>query len=99
MKVTLPTENQSQAAELLKNLANPHRLQILCALAEGELKVGDLNERVALSQSALSQHLAKLRHNGLVKTRKDGLEVYYQIHPGPALEIIAILRSYFCADS
>lgn len=98
MKVDLPTESQSQAAELLKNLANPHRLQILCVLAEGELKVSDINARVELSQSALSQHLAKLRQNQLLEARKEGLEVYYKIRPGPAMDIIGILRAHFCPD-
>ena len=62
-------EHAHEAAQLLKALANENRLLLLCTLAQGELSVGQLNEQVALSQSALSQHLALLRRDGLVKTR------------------------------
>ena len=59
------------AAGLMRSLANPHRLMVLCALSEGEMSVGGLNRRVPLSQSALSQHLAVLRKEGLVRTRRE----------------------------
>ena len=59
------------AASLLKALANPVRLQILCMLGEGELSVGAINEHVPVAQSALSQHLAVLREDGLVDTRSE----------------------------
>ena len=58
-------ENAQQVAVILKQLANPYRLMILCSISSGELTVGDLNEQVDLSQSALSQHLAKLRESEL----------------------------------
>lgn len=67
------------SADLLRTLANPERLRILCALSAGELSVGDLQTRIALSQSALSQHLAKLRSQHLVDTRRHAQTIYYRI--------------------
>lgn len=84
------------AADLLKALANPHRLQILCVLGTGEMAVGGLNEIVPLSQSALSQHLAKLRSDGLVETRRESQTIYYRLSPGPARDIIEVLHRHFC---
>jgi len=84
------------ATTLLKALANPHRLQILCVLGERELSVGALNERISLSQSALSQHLAVLRSYGLVRTRRESQAIHYSVCPGPALDIIHVLHGHFC---
>jgi DNA-binding transcriptional ArsR family regulator len=84
------------AARLLKAMANPHRLLILCVLGEGELSVGALNERIPLSQSALSQHLAVLRADGLVATRRESQTIYYRIEPGPALDVIRSLHGHYC---
>jgi DNA-binding transcriptional ArsR family regulator len=84
------------AVRLLKAMANPHRLIVLCALCEGELSVGALNERIALSQSALSQHLAVLREDGLVATRRESQTIYYRIQPGPALGVIRSLHEHYC---
>ncbi len=85
------------ASQLLKTLANPYRLQVLCALAEGELTVTEINQRVPLSQSALSQHLAKLRGDGLVKTRREAQTIFYRLTDGPSLDIIRVLQNHFCA--
>ena len=63
--------NARKASVLLKAMSNERRLLILCSLAEGELSVGQMEQIVDLSQSALSQHLARLRHDGLVSTRRD----------------------------
>jgi ArsR family transcriptional regulator, virulence genes transcriptional regulator len=87
------------AARLLKALANPHRLQILCALGDGELSVSALNERIALSQSALSQHLKVLRSDHLVSTRRASQTVYYRVADGPALAVIEVLHRHFCNPS
>lgn len=87
------------AATMLKCLANPHRLMILCTLCEGELSVGALNARIALSQSALSQHLAVLRAENLVDTRREAQTIYYSVRPGPALDVIRVLHDHFCARS
>lgn len=88
-----------EAARLLKALANEQRLRVLCALAEGEQSVGRINERVDLSQSALSQHLAKLREEGLVVTRREAQSVYYALAPGPAGQVIATLHDIYCGPS
>lgn len=85
------------AVALLKSLANPRRLTILCVLGEGEMAVGALNERIPLSQSALSQHLAVLREKGLVNTRRESQTIYYRVVPGPALDVIRVLHSHFCS--
>ena len=87
------------AAGLLRALANEQRLMVLCNLADGETSVGALNDRVPLSQSALSQHLAVLRDNGIVSTRREAQVVYYSLAPGPAAQVIATLHDIFCAPS
>ena len=86
----------NQAANLLKTLANENRLMIMCTLLNGELSVGELNTKVPLSQSALSQHLASLRDAGLVSTRKEAQTVYYQVCGDEASKIIAVLQSIYC---
>ncbi len=88
----------SDAARLLKTLANEKRLMILCLLVESERSVGELNARVELSQSALSQHLAVLREEGLVHTRRDAQSIYYSLAEGPAQHVIDTLHSIYCAD-
>lgn len=89
-------EHAQDASELLKALANPYRLLILCALAEGELSVSALNARIPLSQSALSQHLAVLRKDGLVATRRMSQTIFYRVTSGPALDLIQVLHRHFC---
>ncbi len=88
-----------EAAVLLKALANEQRLRVLCLLAEGEQSVGQLNELVELSQSALSQHLAKLREEGLVETRREAQSVFYSLTPGPARQVIATLHDIYCGKA
>lgn len=87
------------AAALLKALANEKRLLILCLLADGERAVGDLNALLDLSQSALSQHLAVLREENLVQTRRDAQSILYSLVPGPALQVIQTLHSIYCAPT
>lgn len=88
-----------EATSLLKAMANECRLLILCHLAEsGELSVGELTDRVGLSQSALSQHLAKLREEGLVATRKEAQSVFYRICDPKAEQVLALLHDLFCPD-
>lgn len=84
------------AERLLKALANERRLQILCLLARGELSVGEINEMLDLSQSALSQHLAVLREEGLVHTRREAQTIHYAIVPGPAAAVMETLHRIFC---
>ncbi len=85
------------AARLLKALANDKRLLILCLLADGERSVGELNALLDLSQSALSQHLAVLRAEGLVETRREAQAIHYSLVPGPAFEVIRTLHGIYCA--
>ena len=68
-----------EASELLKALGNAHRLMILCQLVEGEKSVGELVRSIGLSQSALSQHLARLRRDGIVNTRRSAQTIYYSL--------------------
>ena len=89
-------EYAQKAAALLKALANENRLMIMCTLISGELSVGELNEKIPLSQSALSQHLASLREAGLVTTRKEAQTVFYQLSGNEATRIIAVLQSIYC---
>lgn len=84
------------AADLLKQLSNEHRLMILCMLGANEMSVGELNEHIPLSQSALSQHLASLRRAGLVSTRKESQTVYYCLQGDRALRVIQVLQSIYC---
>ena len=89
-------EHAQKAAALLKALANENRLMIMGTLISGELSVGELNEKIPLSQSALSQHLASLREAGLVTTRKEAQTVFYQLSGNEATRIIAVLQSIYC---
>lgn len=85
------------AAQLLKALANERRLQVLCLLAERERSVGEINELLDLSQSALSQHLAVLREEGLVRTRREAQTIYYALMPGPAAAVMETLHGIYCS--
>lgn len=84
------------AVDTLKAMANPKRLAILCRLGEGEVCVNDLSEEVGLSQSALSQHLAKLREQGLVSTRREQQTIFYRLDSHETETIIATLRKLYC---
>jgi len=84
------------AARLLKALANEKRLLILCLLAETERSVGELNALLDLSQSALSQHLALLREEGMVEPRREAQSIYYSLVPGPAFQVIQTLHGIYC---
>jgi DNA-binding transcriptional ArsR family regulator len=85
------------AADLLKAMANPQRLRVLCLLIEREMSVGEINALVDLSQSALSQHLAVLREKKLVSTRREAQTVYYSVTDGLVHDIIETLHTAFCA--
>ncbi len=89
-------ENASRASTLLKAMANKQRLLILCHLAEGEKSVGALQEEIGLSQSALSQHLAILRRDKLVETRRSATTVNYSVASPEALALMDTLYGLFC---
>lgn len=89
----------SEAAALLKALSNENRLLILCHLiAEKEVTVGDLVARVGLSQSALSQHLAKLRAEGLVTFRREAQTLFYRVSDERAAAVLSVLQQIFCPE-
>ena len=87
------------AAAFLKILANDRRLMILCELLKGERSVGELEEIVSLSQSALSQHLARLRQSHLVKTRRESQTIYYSIADPGVTKVIGALYDLYCGPS
>lgn len=90
------SRNVEDALGTLKSLANRRRLMIMCLLAEGESSVTALSERIGVSRSVLSQHLAILRQQGLVTTRRDAQTVYYSLVDSPALEIVELLHDRLC---
>lgn len=91
-------ESAAQAAVLLKALSNEHRLLMLCHLvSEGEMTVGELVDRVGLSQSALSQHLARLREERLVDFRRESQTLFYRVSDPRAGRLLECLRDIFCA--
>lgn len=91
-------EHAAAAAQLLRTMANEHRLMILCRLGSGEQTVSELLAGTTLSQSALSQHLAVLREDGLVATRRDGQAIYYRIDDPAAVQVIDTLAAIFCPE-
>jgi len=94
--LSLFEDSAGRAASLLRTLANERRLMILCQLVEGELSVGALQPRVGLSQSALSQHLALLREEGVVATRREGQSIFYRVADPAALRVLQTLAELFC---
>jgi DNA-binding transcriptional ArsR family regulator len=88
--------NSEEAAALLKALSNRYRLMILCELQGGERSVSALETMVPLSQSALSQHLAKLREGGLVTTRRVSQTIFYSLSDVRAARLIALLHEIYC---
>lgn len=85
-----------EAAGLLRALSNEKRLMILCQLGDREMSVGQLLPLVGLSQSALSQHLAKLRDEALVATRREGTVIFYRVAEPAVLKLIALLAEIYC---
>jgi DNA-binding transcriptional ArsR family regulator len=89
-------ENARRASALLKAMSNQHRLLILCQLLKSELSVGELERRIGLSQSALSQHLARLRRDSLVKTRRAAQTIYYSLSGPEAGAVLETLYGLYC---
>jgi DNA-binding transcriptional ArsR family regulator len=99
MKIDVKTMEVAadSASDLLKSLANRHRLLIICQLVDGERSVGELAEFLSLRDSTVSQHLALLRKDGLVSARRDAQTIYYSIASDPARELLKTLYQVYCA--
>jgi ArsR family transcriptional regulator, virulence genes transcriptional regulator len=91
-------ERAEEAAELLGSMANAKRLLVLCHLVEGERSVGDLATIAGLSQSALSQHLGKMRLQGLVKTRRDAQTIFYSLASHEVRAVLETLYGLYCGS-
>lgn len=90
--------NADHAADLLKSLANPSRLLVVCALVNREHTAGELEALVGLSQSAISQHLARLRRQGVVSTRREGQRIYYALSDHNIKSLLETLHTIYCPD-
>ena len=90
--------NALRASTLLKAMSNQHRLMILCQLVPGEKCVSDLENIIGLSQSALTQHLARLRRDSLVQTRREAQTIYYSLNGEEASAVIETLYSLYCGS-
>ncbi|MBP0593465.1 helix-turn-helix transcriptional regulator [Paraburkholderia sp. LEh10] len=86
----------ADACALLKVLANPDRLLLMCQLSQGELSVGELEEQLGIRQPTLSQQLGVLRENDLVATRREGKNIFYSVASPQALAVMAVLYEQFC---
>lgn len=96
MNIEIFSDKASHAAELLKMMGNERRLMILCQLGNGEKSVGELEGLIGLKQSALSQHLAKLRAEKLVATRRVSQTVYYRLASEEVSALINTLYGLYC---
>ena len=90
-------KSASRASGLMKTLGHKDRLMILCHLAEGEKSVGQIADLLEISQSPLSQHLSRMRKEGLVETRRQAQTIYYSLKSGEASRIVEVLYELFCA--
>lgn len=90
-------ESASRASSLMKTLGHKDRLMILCHLAGGEKSVGQIADLLEISQSPLSQHLSRMRKEGLVNTRREAQTIYYSLKSGEVSRIIEVLYELFCA--
>jgi len=88
----------TNACELLKAMSNKWRLMILCQLSEGEKTVGELQGLLGVGQSAVSQHLAILRRENIVESRKHAQSIFYSLSGDPAVKIMATLHEVFCSN-
>ena len=86
-----------EAARFLKSLAHRDRLKLLCCLVEAELSVSELEQQVGISQSAMSQHLLRLKSEGILSSRRDGRQIFYSIADPLVLQIVSLLYGRFCA--
>ncbi|WP_204602306.1 ArsR/SmtB family transcription factor [Paremcibacter congregatus] len=91
-------ESSSEAADFLKTMANSNRLVILSRLMDGEMCVGDLEKNLNISQSALSQHLSRMRSEGMVSTRRESQQIFYRIKDERVAHLLKLTYDLFCRD-
>lgn len=96
MNIEAVKSKAGEAAKFLKSMANDRRLVVLCELAKGERSVGELEEVAGLSQSALSQHLARLREARLVRTRREAQTIHYSLADSGVKRLIDVLHDLYC---
>ncbi len=96
MDLELMQENAARASEMMKLLGHPHRLMILCELNQGERSVTELCQKVGINQSPLSQHLARMRHESVVESRREAQTVYYSLAGPEVSTIISLLYKLYC---
>lgn len=90
------TRRADEAARLMRALSHGARLRVLCELSSGERSVGELVESSGLSQSALSQHLARLREDGVVETRREAQTIHYSVSDPKVLRVVKLLYELYC---
>lgn len=96
MEMNVMQQNASYAADFLKGLANSHRLLVLCQLADGEKSVTELITATDIAQTSMSQHLNKLKQEGLVTYRREHRTLYYSIAHPAVIEIMQVMYHHFC---
>lgn len=96
MKISEMEENAQEASKLLKSLANPNRLMVLCHLSKDEYTVSELEKLVGLSQSALSQHLARLREEKIVECRREAQSMFYSVKDEKTRQLLDSLYELYC---
>jgi len=96
MDPELMVDNAARASDLMKLLGHPHRLMLLCELNQGECSVGELSRRIDISQSLVSQHLARMRHEGVVVSRRDAQSVLYSLNGSEISQVIGLLYELYC---
>jgi len=99
--IDLPTmrEAAGRACSLMRAMSNPDRLMLLCQLAQGERRVGELEELLDIQQPTQSQQLAELREEALVETRREGKQIYYRIASEAALAVMDVLYTAYCGPT
>ena len=102
-KVDIDLKHMAQSADrassLMKTLGHTDRLMILCHLSDGEKSVGQIARLLEISQSPVSQHLSRMRKEGIVATRREAQTIYYSIKSGEASKIVELLYEMFCAPT
>ena len=91
-------QSAKTATDMLKLLGHPDRLMVLCQLKAGEQSVGELSKSLGIKQSPLSQHLARMRYEGVVESRRDAQTVYYSISGTKVTKIVGVLYDLYCND-